>query len=197
MRSQVKPEAFFDSLSLAHKLDSLLDGFRLEEIHLFSYFASILFLYRGNPVAMWQYKYIVDTNGYPFSDEINEALTRHIQNGLIENKGEFYSITARGTDEFTNFKAFPTLSKREEYLNAACTTTILVPYSQTIRALLNDSEIAKVKALQNKSWLDQSNVYQKFEEISKAIGVPAKDLIIPAVTWVNFISEQENLKQNA
>lgn len=196
MNKQVKPEAFFDSLSVAHKLDNLLDGFKLEEIHLFSYFSSILFLYRGNPVADWQYRFIVDANGYPFSDEINEAVIRHLQNGLFEEKGNFYAISGRGTDEFNKFKILPTFSKREEYLNAACTTSILVPYSQTIRALLSDPEIAKVKQLNNQSWLEQANIYQKFDEISKAVGVSAQDLIIPAITWINFINEQSKNEIN-
>lgn len=194
MNKQVIPEAFFDSLSLAHKLDNFLDGFKLEEIHLFSYFSSILFLYKGNSISDWSYRFIVDANGYPFSDEIREATERHNQNGLFDIKDEFYSITSRGADEFNKFKALSTFSKREEYLAAACTTSILVPYSQTLRALLRDPEIVKANELQNKSWLEQNNIYIKFDEISKAVGVPAQDLIIPAVTWVNYINEQENMK---
>jgi len=45
MSNQVIPEAFFDSLSLAHKLDNFLDGFKLEEIHLFSYFSAFLYCF--------------------------------------------------------------------------------------------------------------------------------------------------------
>ena len=194
MDNQMKPEAYYDSLSLAHKLDNYLDGFRLEEIHLFSYFSSILFLYRGNQVTDWQYKYIVDSNGYPFSDEIRIATKRHIQNGLYDSKGNFFTITGRGTDQYNFFKDLKTFDKREEYLVAACSTSILVPYSQTLRALLSDPEIEKTKTLNNNSWLEQSNIYQKFNEISQAVGISAQDLIIPAVTWINFINEQINLK---
>jgi hypothetical protein len=195
MSDQVKPEAFFDSLSLAHKLDNFLDGFRLEEIHLFAYFSSILFLYKGNPVADWSYKFTVTAEGYPFSNELYEAINRHLQNGLFDTKGTFYTLTGRGTDEFNKFKGLQSFSKREECLNAACTTSILVPYSQTLRALLRDDELTKIKELKS-GWLDQQAVYPKFEEISKAIGVPAQDLIIPAVTWINYINEQESININ-
>lgn len=191
MANQIVPEAFFDSLSLAHKLDNFLDGFRLEEVHLFSYFSSLLFLYRQNPVSDWQYRFTISSTGYPFSDAINEATTRHIQNGLFEEKGTFYSISSRGTDEFNKFRVLPSFKKREEYLNAACTTSIIVPYSETLRALLSDPEISKAKALANSSWLEQTNLYQKFDEISKAVGVSAQDLVIPAVTWINYISEPQ------
>ncbi len=190
MSEQVTPEAFFDSLSLAHKLNNYLGGFKLAEIHLFSYFSSILFHYAGNPIGTWQHKYIV-SNGYPFSDSIREAVTRHIQNGLFDMNGEFYTITGRGADEFNKFKVLPTFIEREEFLNAACTTSILVPYSQTLRALLNDPEIKKVEELQNDSWLELMNIYPKFKEISEAVGVHTEDLIIPAVTWINYLIEKE------
>jgi hypothetical protein len=191
MSTQVIPEAFFDSLSLAHKLDNFLDGFKLQEIHLFAYFSSILFLYRGNLVSDWQYKFTVDSNGYPFSSEINEATTRHIQNGIFEFQNNYYTITARGADEFSRFSSLKIFAKREEFLTASCTTSILVPYSETERALLNDSEIEKVKSLHNESWLDQSKIYQKFQEISQSVGISADDLLIPAVTWVNYLSKKQ------
>lgn len=190
MNKQVTPQAFFDSLSLAHKLDNYLDGFKLLEIHLFSFFSSFLFHYAGNPIGSWEHKYMV-SNGYPFSDSINEAIIRHIQNGLFDEKGEFYTITGRGADEFNKFKVLPTFIKREEFLNAACTTSILIPYSQTLRALLNDPEIKKVEELHNNSWLELNNIYPKFKEISEAVGVHTEDLIIPAVTWINYLNQYE------
>ncbi len=193
MNTQVKPEAFYDSLSLAYKLDSFLDGFRLEEIHLFSYFSSILFLYKGHSLSDWQYKFTITEQGYPFSTEIYEAVTRHIQNGIFELRDPFYSMTSRGTAEFNTFKVLSTFSIREEYLNAACATSILIPYSQTERALLNDAEIVKAKKIKNESWIDQSNIYEKFKEISELVGVHSEDLIIPAVNWISYINEKHSL----
>ncbi len=193
MNEQIKPEAFFDSLSLAHKLDNTLDGFELEEVHLFAYFSSILFIYRGNPLEDWGYRFIINENGYPFSSEINEAITRHLRNGWFEDSGTFLSVTGRGTDEFNRFEILDTFKIREEYLDAACTTSMLVPYSKTQRALLSDSELKKVREMGGERWVEQGSVYQKFKEISEAVGVSADDLIIPAVTWINFITESEKL----
>lgn len=193
---QVQPETFYDSLSLAHKLDDILDGFKLEEIHLFSYFSSILFLYNGNAITDWKYKFIIDHNGYPFSNYLNSAIERHIQNGLFDKHGDFYLISSQGKIEFNKFKKLATLIIREEYLNAACTTNILVPYSQTIRALLNDPGIYKNKQIKGERWLSQSDTYKKFQEISEAVGVPSDDLIIPAVTWVTYINENEKLEKS-
>lgn len=195
---QVQPETFYDSLSLAHKLDDILDGYKLEEIHLFSYFSSILFIYKGNVLVDWKYKYIIDEQGYPFSNDLNTAIERHIQNGFFDKNqsGDFYLITSRGTDEFNKFKQLPSFKKREEYIDAACTTNILVPSSQTLRALLNDPEINKAKLLRNNQWLSQTDTYKKFREISEAVGVITDDVIIPAVTWVNYINEKEKLEKS-
>lgn len=186
MSKQVTPEAFFDSLSLAHKLDNFLDGFKLEEIHLFSYFSSFLYCYSGNSIATWPHRYTAE-NGFPFSDTINAAIVRHIQNGLFENKGEYYTISGRGADEFNKFKHLLTFTKREELLNAACTTAILIPYAETVRALLNEPNLKKQIELQNKAWLDQTSFYPRFKEISEALGIKTQDLIIPAVTLVNSL----------
>ncbi len=53
--TQITPEAFFDSLSLAEKLDEFLDGFKTEEIQLFAYFSLILHVYNGGDSASWGY----------------------------------------------------------------------------------------------------------------------------------------------
>lgn len=190
MSNQVTPEAFYDSLSIAHKLDNFLDGFKREEIHLFSYFSSLLYLYEGHAIAEWQHRYIV-VNGYPFSDDINEAISRHVTNGLFEAKEDFYTITGRGADELAKFSKMPSFQTREQYLNAACTTSIIVPYTQAIRALLHEPELKKTEELHNNSWLQQLQVYPKIKEISEAVGVAGGDLLLPAVTWINYLTAKE------
>lgn len=191
MNEQVSAEAFFDSLSLAQKLDSYLDGFKREEIHLFSYFSALLYVYAGNSIGTWQHRYTVE-EGYPFSDKIAAAIDRHYQNGLYDLKGDFFTITGRGVDEFNRFNDMLTFNEREKFLRAACATSFLLPYSQTLRALLNEPEIKKSVDIKNDSWLDVEGVYPKFKEISKAVGVQTEDLIIPAVTWINYLNAKDN-----
>jgi hypothetical protein len=188
MNKQVLPETFYDSLSISNKLGDTLVDFKKEEIHLFSYFSSILFLYKGNPVADWKYSFILDTKGYPFSDELNEAIRRHALNGLLREGDNFLRITSKGINEYFKFREMPNISEREKYINASCSTNIILPYSKTIRALLNDPEITKMKAIASRHNIDIDNVYKQFEELSNAIGVHVDDLIIPAVTWINYIA---------
>jgi hypothetical protein len=81
---------------------------------------------------------------------------------------------------------------REKAIDAACTASILVSYEKTERAILNDDEIIKAKNIGNEPTLDRKNIFDKVREISKKVGAPIDDLIIPAVSWLNHLMENEN-----
>lgn len=189
--TQITPEAFFDSLSLAEKLDDFLDGFKTEEIQLFAYFSLILHVYNGGDSASWGYNFIVDEKGFPFSDALNNAIERHIKNGVFEKKADYFIVTGRGVNEFNRFKNLTDFANREKMVNASCTTSILVPFAETRKALLNDPSLVSAKELGGKRAIDNA-VYSKFKEISDAIGAPIDDVIIPAISWINYINAQNN-----
>lgn len=189
----VVPEAFFDSLSIAKKLDGFLDGFNKEEIQLFSYFSLILHVYQGGQQTDWGYSFIVDEKGYPFSSNLNEAIIRHTRNNLFEKRKDedtYYIISGRGVDEFDKFSKLSDFQKRESILEAACSVGLLIPFNEARTALLNDPNLSKAKNLGGNRRLD-STVFMEFKSISEAIGAPIDDLIIPAVSWVNFINLKE------
>lgn len=186
MSKQIELEAFYDSLSIAHKLDKYLDGFERQEIHLFSYFSAFLFHYGGNPVEEWKYKFIIDQSGYPHSMQLENAIERHEAVGVFELRNSFLTITGRGTDEFNKFSNDLSLFKdRETFIEAACSTSILLPYKETKQALLEDMNISKAKEINNESWLDFE--YDNLKKITESLGAPVDDLTISAVTWVRLI----------
>jgi len=193
MIEQVRPEAYFDTLSIAHKLDTQLDGgFKQEEVHLFSYFSSILFLFKGKPLADWGYQYQIDAKGYPFSSDVAEAIQRDVQNVLFEEKDEYLVILGRGVDQFNKLRSLTLFKEREEVIDAACTTGIVLPYTSALRALLSEPEIEKRKKLEDNSWLDQAEIYPKFLEVSEAVGISSANLVISAATWVDYLSSQDS-----
>lgn len=196
--AQVIPEAFFDSLSLAKKLDEFLDGFKTKEIQLFAYFSLILYVYNGGDSASWGYNFIVDEKGYPFSEALNNAIERHIKNSIFETRNDYYIISSRGVDEFNRFKNLSDFANREKMVNASCTTSILIPFAETRKALLNDPNLSNARKLGGKREIDNA-VYVQFQEISNAIGgAPVDDVIIPAISWINYInanSEGDNDEQ--
>ncbi len=193
MNRQILAEAFFDSLSIAHKLDNFLDGFEENEIHLFSYFSAILFHYAGNLTDEWKYKFVISENGFPHSIDINDAIKRNVLNGYFEENGSYMIITGRGTDQYNNFsKNFPTYINREKYIDAACSTSVLIPYNETKKALLNDPNLMKTAQIRNQDWISFN--YDKLKKITKAIGAPVDELLIPAVSWIEYLLKNNDIK---
>jgi len=187
----ILPEAIFDSLSIAHKLDDALDGFERRELHLFSYFSAILFHYAGNPVDDWQYRFIISEEGYPHSKVLSEAIDNNLLKGRFEEVDSFFSISGRGTDDFYRFsKFFPSYKQREDYIDAACSTSFLLPYSQTKNALLNDPNIKTSMQINNDNWISFN--YRQLQEITAALGASLDDLTIAAVVWVEDLLKKQN-----
>lgn len=194
MSKTINPETQFDCLSIGVKLYDYFDGFKREEIQLFAYFSSIFYFYTRNPHLDddWKYEFIIDENGFPFSHEINEAYELHLLNRNFEEKKRFSLVTLAGVNSFNSVKEHSLFKNREKAIDTACTASILVSYEKTERALLNDDEIIKAKIIRNKSILDRKNIYDKIRKISKKVGAPIDDLIIPAVSWLNYLMEKEN-----
>ena len=182
MNEQILPEAYFDSLSIAHKLDNFLDGFEQREIHLFAYFSAILFHYSGNPVDEWKYKFVITSDKYPHSKYLNDAIERNVKNGFFEDTGNYFIITGRGTDEFNKFKKFTRNEEREKFIDYACSTSILIPYKEIKKALLNDPNLIKASFINNQDWIAFSN--DKLKEITNALGVSSDELLLPAISWI-------------
>lgn len=196
MNIEIDPEVQFDCLSIGVKLYDYFDGFKKEEIQLFAYFSSIFFFYSRNIRIddEWKYEFGIDDNGFPFSSKLDKAIDLHILNRNFAEKERFSVVTTEGVKLFNQIKDHNLFKNREKAINAACTASILVSYEKTERALLNDEEIRKAKEIQNHDILDRESVYEKIKEISKEIGAPIDDLIIPAVSWLNYLMNKENGK---
>ena len=130
-------------------------------------------------------RFIISKDKYPFSKDLNDAIERNIRNGYFEFNDEFLIITGRGTDEFNKFNNFESYKKREKYIDAACSTSVLIPYKETIKALLNDPNIIQASQIDNQDWIAYSN--NKLREITKALGAPAGELLLPAISWIEHI----------
>jgi hypothetical protein len=126
--------------------------------------------------------------------EVAEAIQRDIQNVLFEEKEEYLVILGRGVDQFNKLRGLTLFKDREEVIDAACTTGIVLPYTSALRALLSEPEIEKRKKLEDTSWLDQNEIYPKFLEVSKAVGISSENLVISATTWVDYLSTQDSGK---
>jgi hypothetical protein len=185
---QISPESLFDSLSIGVKLYNYFDGFKRNEIQLFSYFSSVLFPYTKEPLSEWKYKYTIDDLGYPFSSGINSAIDSHLLNGNFEEKGNFFVLTARGMKTFDEIKELKSFQNREKAINASCTTSIMIPFKETEEALLKDPEYNKQNIENNPDWINQEFAIGRIKEVSNALGVPIENLIASSVSWIKYLS---------
>jgi hypothetical protein len=189
MNSQeIFPESLFDSLSIGIKLYNYFDGFKRNEIQLFSYFSSVLFLYTREPLSEWKYKYIIDESGYPFSSNVNSAIDSHLLNGNFEEKEKFIVVTVRGMKTFDDIKELKSFQNRERAINASCTTSIMIPFKETEEALLKDPEYNRQHIKNNQDWINQEFAINRIGEISNALGVPIENLIASSASWVKYLS---------
>ena len=186
---QISPESQFDSLSIGIKLYNYFDGFNRKEIQLFSYFSSVLFPYTREPLSEWKYKFILDSENYPFSADINSAIDLHILNGNFEEKEAFLNATTRGIRTFDEIKGLHSFVNREKAITAACTASIMVPFRETEEALLKDPELTKKQLLKtNQDWINQDFVIERIKEVSTKLGVPINNLIASSVSWIKYLA---------
>lgn len=194
---QIKPEAIYDSLYIGHKLSTFLDAFQEREIHLFSYFSSILSLYSGNTPDFWNYKYI-PFECYPFSDDLDLVIKNQIRNGWFEKITDglncYYKLSAKGSGKLDDFNKLNIFKPRKKFLDASCTTSILIPYRDTIKALTRDPAISNATALESKTWLDQDFSSNRFTELSKAMGVPINDLTVTSLGWIQYLLIEKGMQ---
>jgi hypothetical protein len=140
----------------------------------------------------WKYQFTISSDGYPHSKLLSDAIDNNLQFGYFEDTGSFLIITARGTDEFNKFKRLPSNKVREKFIDAACSTSMLIPYKETKNALLNDPNLLKaLKERHNPDWVSFNN--DKLKEITTALGAPTDELIIPAVSWIEFLLKSNSL----
>lgn len=164
---------YFDILSLAQKLDRYHDGFFKKDLHLFAYFSSILFnLKKQN----WTYDFQV-IDGYPYSKELNKFIDIFLNNGYFKDNRKYMNITVRGVNVFYDHKK--NNLEREHVIDASCTASIIIPLNLTISSLLKDPSL-----------LNKNIVYDdKLKELIKPFNFPENDLILPAVTWINYLKK--------
>lgn len=183
----ILPEAQFDSLSIGVKLYNYFDGFSRREVQLFSYFSSLLFPYTKEPLSEWKYGFMIIDN-FPFAQEINGSIDLHLLNGNYEEKNEFLIITQRGLKTFDDIKELTSFNKRENSINAACITSIMIPVRETENALLTDPEYIKQNTPDNPDWIKREYSIEQIKNISQELGIPLDNLVGLSGSWIKYIS---------
>lgn len=189
----VNPYAYFDCLSIGKRLQEFSGDFAAAEIHLFAYLACLLWLYKKRPVADWEYLFAGTKDGSPFSPDINKALYLQSSSGFIEQFGYYLQITDIGLEEYALLRSLSQNSKRETFIDGACSSILALPIGTIREAIFQEPELERVsKSPRAELLLDDRRVeglYAQFETLSATIGVDVENLMVPAVVWLTYLSQ--------
>lgn len=192
----LNPFAYFDCLGVATKLQGPLGGASTNELHLFSYLACLLSLYRRQPVAEWGYQFAGTKQGLPFSPEIESVSTELVNHQSMTRQNGFFILTEQGHQQYSMLSSLSLNKAREPYLAGACSSVLALPVAIVRDGLRNGTELKAAGDLSSKRMLlDRDGpgleiVYEQFGALSKAIGVDVSDLMIPAVMWLSYLTSE-------
>lgn len=186
--------AYFDALSLVYRLQNSLGNVAQLEIHLFSYLACLLSLYRGMSVTEWGYEFaITKQQTYPYSPNLNDAINLLVHNRKLNETDQYVDLSKIGQTEYEFLSTLSQYSDREVFLDGACSSLLTLPPATIRDALYQDPnimgaiELSQSRKLLTDSGLD--NLHEQFAALSAAIGIEVEDLMVPATIWLTYLSE--------
>ena len=186
--------AYFDILSLVARLQKPLGDVAQLEIHLFSYLACLLSLYKGRSVTDWGYQFaITKQQTYPFSPDLNDAIRKLVYNGKLNVTDQYANLSESGQKEYEFLKALLQYSDREAFLDGACSSLLTLPVGVIRDALYQDSNIKNaIELSQSHKLLTETgleSLYEQFAVLSSTIGIEIDDLMVPATIWLAYLSQ--------
>lgn len=189
--TEINPEATFDTLTVCGELQQVARGVTENEIHLFSYLACLLFVYKGSPPSDWRYQFIATTSVAPYSTEISSAISRLSRIGYIENGPDGFRLTNTGSNELETFSSLSVFSQRKDFLEGACASSLVMPLPTVAESLSAEPQLQTALQLAStRPLLDEAGreaVFDHFEALSRAVP-GAQDLMVPAVVWLEYLA---------
>lgn len=189
----VNPYAYYDCLSVTTKLQKALDSVAEAELHLFTYLACLLTLYKNQPASDWEYFYTSTRTGSPFSPAMADAVPHLETTGLLRRaNNRYFQITDSGRDEYESLRVLTENSRREIFLEGACSSVLALPVGIVREAVLHEPELHRAtKLTSTRALLDGPGLgilYEQFSVLSAAVGVEVKSLMVPSVVWLTYLA---------
>lgn len=192
----INPAALYDTIVLADRIAKRVGSVVGPEIHLFSYLACLLAVYRGWPPADWNYRFACTENGAPYSHDIQDAIEELLSLGHITSSDDAMILTSEGVELEMFLSSLGTQSRRLPYLEGACSSLLGMSIGIVRYAVSAEPTIRRALALnRNQLLLDDLGrqlVYEEFDKITTAIGSDSPDLIVPAVIWLTALAESSS-----
>lgn len=183
--------AYFDCLSICDRLESAVGDADISEIHLFAYLSCLLSIYKQHPASSWEYSFSVTQYGYPYSPELDEEFRTLITRGCLDLKKRVVNITSTGRDEYQVLKRFSVNSERETFVEAACSTALVMPLGMVRKAIAATPDIRRAAELDRSvQLLDQiaeNDIYGEFKALRAMPELDTTEMMLPAVVWLTYL----------
>ena len=127
--------ASFDILFITEELSLKLGTATVGEIHLFAYLGCLLSLFKGQPVADWDYSFAGLESGSPFSPELQQAYTELERAGFVSSTDSNVTVTELGKQQIEIFNSLKIFVSRKSYLSAACASLLSFPVGMVRNAM--------------------------------------------------------------
>ena len=193
----VNPYACFDSLSICRRLQHHLGNSAVAEVYLFAYLSCLLSLFKQHPASSWQYRFSITEDGYPYSTDLDNAIKTLIGSVLLESdEYRYVRLTKEGNEIYESLSGLEENSQREPFIEGACSTVLAMPVGLIRRSLSTEPEIrgalelSQSRILLSTAGLD--SLHDQFNELSAAIGIDTKDLMVPAMVWLEYLAESRS-----
>lgn len=187
----LNPLPTFDCLYLGSQLQRQLDGFSPAELHLISYLACLLSLYRRTPTSDWGYNFVSTELGAPFSREIEVTASELSRRGFFSRVHEQLQMTRIAEERLVELQALSLFQERSECLKAASASIVAFSLGTVREALWNEPELRRAKSLRaNRTLLEEPGlglIYEEFGFLREALGGHSVDLRLPAVVWLTAL----------
>jgi len=185
---RLNPEATFDCLFLADRLQQESGTFSAPEIHLFGYLACLLWLYRRRPVTDWGYSFVGTELGAPFSLDIDQTVKALVERGHCARVQERLRMSEFAEQSLRELNSLVLNQERAECLHAACASTAAFSPGMVGTALGQEPELRRARAVpMSRPLLEVSarqQLYVQFDALHHSLGQERGDLRVPAVVWL-------------
>ena len=164
------------------------------EVCLYAYMACWLFVYRLNNPALWGYVFSANETGAPYSLDLAVANNHLLRVGQVAESSDNMAITDRGEKELQTLSGFTVTASRIEYLEAACSTSLVLPSGVLRGAMAADADIVAARNMNSsREMFSEESLIQlrsDFDTMKNSLGTLKDDLMATAAIWATYMSEQ-------
>ena len=203
MNDDFAPNAYADVVTLLHVAPRSAIPLSVAELHLFAYLGRILSLFDGLPIADWGYDFVVTSEGFPFSAQLDEGLKAASRLGLVTDDfdGELVPAETAIAAEYEVLTKISDACRRSAWLRAATHCSLSIP-SGSIRYAVNHSPglAAATSSGQRRMLLqptDVASLYSQYAVVRNALGEIDHDLLAPAIVWLSAYVVAKNTDYHA